>query len=111
MIALVTFRVTRLIIQDKIPFGDLREPFKDWLDPSDEWKIENNQPHATGHWGWFGRKVRYWLECPWCMSMWVAPGVIYVFTLFISVPLYGAVWLAASAATGLLANLEDKLSS
>lgn len=111
LIILVTFRATRLVIEDKIPFGDVREPFKDWLEPSDEWKIDHNMPYAPGHWGWFGRKVRYWLECPWCMSMWIGPAVIYVFTLYVSVPLPAAAWLVASAGTGLLANLEEKLSS
>ncbi len=110
LIILATFRLTRFMITDMMPLGWLRERFLEWLRPSDEWKIENNQPYASGHWGWLGGKLHYLLGCPWCMSIWVGAGVVYVFTLFTSVPLPVAVWLSASALTGLLANLEDKLS-
>ena len=110
MIALVTFRATRFVIKDKMPIGYVRDPFLEWLRPSDEWKIEHNLPYAPDRWGWFGGALHYLLSCPWCMSMWLAPGVIYLFTLFVSVPLPIAMWFIASAVTGLLANLEDKLS-
>lgn len=97
LIFLVTFRVTRLIIEDTFPpVGVPREAIMKYWD---------------SHWGSLGQTLRYLFSCPWCMSVWVGGGVVYVFTLFVSVPLPYAVWVASSAVTGLLAGIEEKLSS
>lgn len=114
LIVVVTFRVTRFVITDRMPIGALRERVINWWEPDDEYVIAYHARTGVGpqsHWGWFGGSLRYLFSCPWCMSIWVGPAVIYVFHLYVSVPLPIAVWLGASALTGLLANLEDKLSS
>lgn len=110
LVALTTFRVTRLVIEDTFPpLGVPRTWLINWWDPDEDWIAEH--PKAAAHWGALGRSLRYLFSCPWCMSVWVGAGVIYGFTLFVSVPLPWAALAVASAATGLLANLEDKLSS
>lgn len=110
LIFLVTFRVTRLIIEDTFPpIGVPREAIMNWWVPDEEWL--HTHPDDVSHWGALGRSLRYLFSCPWCMSVWVGAGVVYVFTLYESVPLPYAAWIASSAVTGLLASLEEKLSS
>jgi hypothetical protein len=45
------------------------------------------------------------------MSVWVGALVTYIFTIYVSVPLPYAAWIVAAAGTGLIASVEDKLSS
>lgn len=118
LIVLVTFRATRFVIEDTFPpIGVPREYLLNWWDPDDNWVIAKDKhdqyvhPNARPHWGAVGRSLRYLFTCPWCMSVWVGAVVVYVFTLFVSVPLPYAVWIAVSATTGLIATTEDKLSS
>lgn len=110
LIWLVTFRVTRLIIEDTFPpIGVPRTWLLNWWVPDQEWA--KRHPHTQPHWGALGRSLRYLFGCPWCMSVWVGAGVVWIFTLFVSVPLPYAAWITASAVTGLIATTEDKLSS
>jgi hypothetical protein len=109
LICLVTFRVTRLIIEDTFPpIGVPREWILNWWDPDQQ---DVRYVGLTGHWGALGRSLRYLFSCPWCMSVWVGAVVVYVFTFFVSVPLPFAAWIVSSAITGLIACVEDKLSS
>ena len=106
VISLVTFRVTRLIVKDTFPpVGVPRDHLINWWAPDGDWVDEH--PKAMPHWGAVGRSLRYLFTCPWCMSVWVAPGVIWVFTRFVSVPLPYAAWVVAAAATGLIATKLD----
>lgn len=112
LIFLVTYRVTRLVIKDEFPpIGVPRSWVLVYWNPTDEEKIDRmaaGRPEPLPHWGAFGRTLRYLFDCPWCMSVWVGAGVVYVFTRFTDVPLPWATWIAAAAATGLIAkNLDD----
>lgn len=118
LIFLVTYRVTRLVIEDTFPpLGVPREWLINWWDPDDKWilakdlKDQYKHPNARPHWGALGRSLRYLFSCPWCMSVWTGAGVVYVTTLFVDVPLPWAVWIASSAITGLLASLEEFLTA
>lgn len=106
-ITLVAYRITRLIVQDAFPpVGVPRDYLINWWSPDDEWIADH--PKAEPHWGALGRSLRYLFTCPWCMSVWVAAPVVYVFTLFTSVPMPYAAWIVAAAGTGLIAhNLDD----
>lgn len=106
LMSLAAWRGTRLIVTDHLPFVRVpREWALAWLDPRDD----NNQPTQrigkSGKpqeppLGAFGRSVAYLLTCPWCMSFWVAGGVVWAAAKYGSVPLpvlvWGALWGAAS---------------
>lgn len=74
-----THRVTRLVTQDVI------------LDAPRTWVTD----HAP-------RSLAYFVECAWCVSMWVSAAVVLVVDLFATVPLPWAVILTASAFTGIV---------
>lgn len=118
LIALATFRLTRLVVKDTIPAVKVpRDAIVNWLDPDDAWKIEwlasrelAGKPYLdppSGHLGAVGKSLAYLLSCPWCMSVWVGAAVTYATNLWVSVPMPWLTWAAACAVTGLLANSLD----
>jgi hypothetical protein len=111
LIILTVYRATRFVIEDTFPpVGVPRTHLINWWAPDGEWIIDH--PNATPHWGALGRSLRYLFQCPWCMSMWIGAAIIWVLQeWFVSVPLPVLVWAAASALTGILASLEEKLSA
>lgn len=80
---LAVFRLTRLITDDTIPFGRLRL------------RVEARWPNA-----WFTELA----TCPWCMSVWVAAGVLGAHALVPAWWPYAAAVLAFSAVAGLLSS-------
>lgn len=76
---LATFRVTRLITHDEV------------LAVPRAWIVD----HAPG-------PLAYFVRCTWCVSVWVAGGVVLVLDRFATVPLPWAVVLTASAITGIV---------
>jgi hypothetical protein len=108
LIFLATHRLTRLAIHDAIPLVKIpRDRAIEWLDPTPE-QIQRN-PAAKGHWGNTGRALAYLLECPWCMSVYVAAAVVVVTDLAASVPVPWLVWIAASSVTGLMADYSARV--
>jgi hypothetical protein len=109
LIFLVIFRVTRFVIEDTWPpIGVPRKWLLNYWDPDLDWIAEREG--ARPHWGRLGPVLRYLFSCPWCMSVWLGPIVIYVTMQWYEVPAPVLVWIAGSAVTGLLAGLEEKLS-
>lgn len=109
LIILTTYRTTRFVIKDTFPpVGVPRTHLLNWWAPDGDWVRE--RPTAQPHWGAFGRSLRYLFSCPWCMSMWLGAPIIWGVMQFAVVPLPVLVWAAASGVTGLLHDLEDKLS-
>lgn len=109
LLCLVIFRVTRLVIEDTFPpLGVPRKWLINYWDPDLDWLGEHLD--ARPHGGRLGATLRYLFSCPWCMSVWVGAVVIWLTTRWYEVPAPILVWLAASAVTGLLAGIEDKLS-
>jgi hypothetical protein len=110
VISLVTFRVTRLVVKDTFPpIAVPRMWIINWWDPDEVWIIEHPKAHGltVPHWGALGRSLRYLLTCPWCMSFWLGAAVVYVFTLYVSVPLPVVAWIVAMTVTGLIATNLD----
>lgn len=104
LICLATHRITRFLLADAFPLVAIpREWILNWLAPDVEW-IKTHD--GVGHWGAFGRSLRYLGECPWCMSIYVSAGVVWVTTQFASVPLPVLAWLAASSVSALLMNTD-----
>lgn len=109
LIFLVIFRVTRLVIEDTFPpIGVPRKWLLNYWDPDVDWW--ETHPDAKPHWDALGRSLRYLFSCPWCMSIWLGPVIIWVTMQWYDVPAPVLVWLGGSAVTGLLAGLEEKLS-
>lgn len=93
--ALAVHRLTRMVIEDRVPFGWIRSSIV-----RRAYARQGNNLSAQPY-------VAELLSCPWCVSIWVAFGV--------AVARRGAprVWrplaqvLAASSVTGLLAGWEE----
>jgi len=88
ILALATYRISRLITQDHI-FAGLRDSF---------WK--RFPPETT--------KIGYFSTCMWCTSIWVGLGFIIWYTISADVSRIFAVVFALSAIAGLLTAYEDK---
>ena len=89
MDALAVARVTRLINEDRVPFGPVRDA------------ILARASRDEGGLGSSSRLAEL-ITCPWCMSMWVAGGVLVVRRTRAWRTL--ALVLAASEVAGLLAE-------
>jgi hypothetical protein len=87
ILALATFRVSRLLIADVI-FDDLRN--KLW---------EKYPPNST--------KFGYLFTCPWCMSIWVASLITICYTIVPVATTIACIPFALSAVAGLVANRLD----
>jgi Protein of unknown function (DUF1360) len=74
-----TFYLSRLITHQRI------------LDAPRAWVVDH-APEIIG----------YFVRCTWCVSFWVAGGVVLVLDRFATVPLPWAVILTASAVTGIV---------
>lgn len=87
LVALATYRVTRLVTADRIT-----EPVRAWAERR-------------------GARVGYLATCDWCLSVWVAPAPAAVAVALPGnrVVLGVLVALAASAVTGLLSIVEARL--
>lgn len=88
LLALATYRVTRLLVRDTI-FASLRN------------RIWNRYPPETTRRG-------YLLTCEWCTSIYVGLGFATWYTISSEVVRFFAVALALSAIAGLLTAYEDR---
>ena len=88
LLALATYRVTRLLVSDTI-FANLRN------------RIWNRYPPET-------TKRGYLLTCQWCTSIYVGLGFVSWYTISSEVVRFFAVALALSAIAGLLTAYEDR---
>ena len=87
ILALATFRVARLIIEDAI-FEPVREKIWDSFPPS----------HGLG----------YILTCYWCSSIYIATAFTIGYILIPSVVFFIALALALSATTGIISKYLDR---
>lgn len=129
LLALATFRITRVITRDKFPLIDVpREAFvQRWGAYQDTKRLpvvfENPRVWLVRAWRYlfacefesvngaartslFMKSMAYLWECDWCTSIWVGAGVVYTAVQFVEVPYPFLQWLAAAALTGLIAQRE-----
>ena len=85
--ALAVYRITRLITEDHLPFGPLRD-------------------RVQGRWA--NSLLAEWFVCPWCSGMTVAVAVLLLHAGFPAWWPYVAAALALSAITGLLSSWEQR---
>ena len=130
LLFLAVYRGTRLIVTDKLPVIDIpREAFVQrwgayaeatWI-PDERrysWPVRAFRYVFAAQWpsiNGFSRtnlvmkSLAYLWECPWCTSVWVGAAVVYATAQYVDLPYPWLVWGAASAVTGLLVNVEEKL--
>ena len=87
ILALATYRITRLVTRDVITEG-----FRNWF-----WK--KFPPES--------KKLGYLITCEWCLSIWVA-SLLIASAMITSVTIAVASVFALSAVAGLLTAYEDK---
>jgi hypothetical protein len=101
LVILATHRLTRLAVADEIPLVKVpRDAAVNWLDPE--------TPGKQAPLGGLGRSIAYLLGCPWCMSVWVGGGVVWLTVHYVGLPAPWLVWLAASSVTGWAASAESE---
>ena len=88
ILALATYRATRLVIEDEI-FYSLRN------------KIFNRFPPESS-------KIGYLFTCPWCASIWLGLGFVSWYTINADTARFFAVALGLSAVAGLLTAYENR---
>lgn len=106
---LATHRITRLLTRDHLPLIALpREKIINYLDPPVMIDGILVEPTPRRPWGIFGWSLAFLLECDWCMSVWVAAGIVcselYLFHYDVPYPILLAA--TASTITGLIATIE-----
>jgi len=121
LILLTTHRVTRLVTRDQFPLIALpREAFaRRWSrisvrlpdTPEDAWRARRNDTWSGARTNVVMHSLAYLWECDWCASMWVGALVVvgaWHWAGLSGYPVYISVltWLAASTATGLIAQRE-----
>lgn len=130
LLFLTVYRGTRLIVSDKLPVIDIpREAFvQRWGAYADAARIPDPERRNAivrafryvfaGQWPSINGLTRtnlvmksfaYLWECPWCTSVWVGAAIVYTSAQYVDLPYPWLVWGAASAVTGLLVNVEEKL--
>src|SRR5579859_641849 len=99
LMALAAFRVTRLIVYDKITRW-----FREWFADTREWEeggvwwVEI-KPEGTG----FRHTIYDLLQCPWCIGFWAS--LIIVFCYFVFPWAWSVIFFLAIAGTGSLLQL------
>ena len=104
--ALAVARLTRLVVDDTILDGP-RTRLLAWLDPPvDLLASDSDAPRAkrTVRRMTAGRKVAKGLDCSWCVSIWVAAGVVVGRRAFPRAWPLVAEGLAASEIAGMIAD-------
>ena len=128
LVCLATYRITRFITRDALPFVAVP---RRWIDkqwnpfPDDNvWDSYKKSPQAAKDivikalqeggvksypTGW-KRSIAYLIGCSWCTSIWVSAGVSAFVMIFIGLtwPWFVLLWLTASAVTGLIAQREPE---
>lgn len=88
LLSLVTYRVTRFLINDTL-INRQRIAVENWL--------------LRRRW----LKIVELISCPWCVSVWIAAGVTFTADLFTSVPMPWLVWPATSTGAMLCWRVLD----
>lgn len=95
--SLVTYRVARFIVLDTL-WDDTRERMLDWLQPPEHREPSFRRPYQLAK-----HKLGELIGCPYCVSVWVAAGVLLAHRIFVGAfPIPVWLWLA-TAAGGLIA--------
>lgn len=130
LLVLAVYRLTRLVTRDNLPLIAMpREAFvlrwgaytgvaRERDEVRRNWIVRLWRFFWGGQWPSIDgahrtnlvmKSLAYLWECDWCMSIWVGGAVVWTSTNFVNTPYPWLLWLAASAMTGLLTNIEERL--
>lgn len=106
LLFLTVYRVTRFVTHDALT-RRLRERLQNrfeqrWIDK--QAAEERTMLAADPQWHSLGA---YFLQCPWCVSMWTGAPVVAAAYYTVGVPYPVLTWAAASAAAGILSRGDD----
>jgi hypothetical protein len=101
LLSLTTYRVTRLLVSDKIT-ESVRERVALWA----EYRWQSKHAVVDADDPEWKSKLAYFITCPWCVSIWVGGFLVLAADMVTSVPLPALTWAATSAVTGWLASHE-----
>lgn len=101
LLALASYRVTRLVTTDKIT-----EPIFDRLRFGLErrWYAKHGPEGSDTH---FNSKLAFLLSCPWCLGFWVSGAGTLLVSLVYGLDYPVLTWLAVSTVVGLLGQLDS----
>jgi hypothetical protein len=88
ILSLFVYRLTRLIVLDEI------------LAPVREWVWDRKSPRDS--------QIGYLLTCPWCVSLWAALPVVFLYALFPSMTILVGCIFTLSAIAGLITAHWDQ---
>lgn len=100
LLALASYRVTRLVTTDKIT-----EPIFERV----RWSLERRwyAKHDGGSDTHFNSKLAFMLSCPWCLGFWVSGAGTLLVSLVYGLDYPALTWLAVSTAVGFLGQLDS----
>lgn len=109
LIALASYRVTRLVTTDKIT-EPIFEPLRQRLES--RWIRKHTRPGSPEEFDAiesekFNSKAAYLLSCPWCLGFWVSGAGTLLVSLVYGLDYPILTWLAVSTAVGLLGQLDS----
>lgn len=105
LLALATHRATRLLVEDELPLVKVpRDKVTDYFGQYDQ----AGRLVAGRRLGRLGWSIAYLVGCPWCMSVWVATGLVFAVGAVTSVPLPWLAIAVASSVTGWAAQAESE---
>lgn len=113
LIALATYRFTRLVILDAISEPVRERLFNRWpptlVRAGQRWTgqrlVDRSEHSPRPKPSWLGKL----LDCPWCTSVWLAALITFATALFVPVPLPVLTFTAAATAAGFLGTLDRAL--
>jgi Protein of unknown function (DUF1360) len=88
ILSLFVYRLTRLVVLDEI------------LAPVRDWVWDRKSPSDS--------QIGYLFTCPWCVSLWVALPVVFLYALFPSMTILVGCIFALSAIAGLITAHWDQ---
>jgi hypothetical protein len=88
ILSLFVYRLTRLVVLD-----ELLAPVRDWV-----W--DRKSPNSS--------YIGYFFTCPWCVSLWVALPVVFLYALFPSITILVGCIFTLSAIAGLITARLDQ---
>lgn len=107
LLALASYRVTRLVTTDKIT-EPVFEPLRQRLE--DRWQRKHYPeyvPNAIRESETWNSKIAYLLSCAWCLGFWVSGAATLIVSLTYGLDYPVLTWLASSTVVGLIGRIDS----